>query len=212
MKFKTRDFAFKATTAPEGKFSGYGSVFGNVDSYGDIVAPGAFAESLGRIKASGDPLPVLWQHDSRQPIGGYDMLAEDANGLKVEGFLMTDEIPLAKQAYELLSRRVVKGLSIGFYTEASSYNDKTGIYTLTKLDLREISIVTFPANELAQVEGVKQLVHDGKLPSVREFEEFLRDAGFSRKQASEIASRGLKQADQRDSDADILAAILSIKL
>lgn len=213
---KHKQFGFKADKVEDnGTFSGYGSVFGNVDSYGEIVEAGAFADSIKRIKSSGDPLPVLWQHRSDSPIGGFDLLDEDDHGLKTEGWLMVDDLPLAKQAHALLKRRVIKGLSIGYYVEASSYNEKTGILTLQKLDLREISVVTFPANDLAGVDAVKQIVKGGKLPTLREFEGFLRDAGFSKAQAAEIATRGLKQADRGDPDAataGLVSALQSFQL
>lgn len=189
-----KQFAFKADKVDDdGTFSGYGSVFGNVDSYREVVAPGAFAESLKAIAESGDPLPALWQHRSDEPIGGYDLLAEDERGLKCSGWLMVKEIPLAAQAHALMKRRVVKGLSIGYYVEASDYNEKTGIRTLTKLDLQEISIVTFPANVEALVDDVKSKLSAGQLPSLKEFEKHLREAGFSKTQAAAIANGGLSK-------------------
>lgn len=214
---KHRQVAFKADAVnDDGTFKGYASVFGNVDSYGEVVDAGAFTESLARIKASGDPLPVLWQHNSREPIGGSDVLSEDSKGLLTEGFLLTDLIPLAKQAHGLMKRRVVKGLSIGYYVEKSSYNEKTGIRNLIQLDLQEYSIVTFPANTLATVESVKAAVKEGKLPTLREFEDFLCEAGFSKTQAKAVAGNGLRklldrcEADGKTSDA--LEALKSFKL
>ncbi|WP_440221845.1 HK97 family phage prohead protease [Dokdonella sp. MW10] len=212
-----KQFAFKAdSVADDGTFSGYGSVFGNVDSYREIVAPGAFAESLKAIADSGDPLPALWQHRHDEPIGGYDLLAEDARGLKCSGWLMIQEIPLAAQAHALMKRRVVKGLSIGYYVEASDYNEKTGVRTLTKLDLQEISIVTFPANVEALVDDVKAKLCAGQLPSLKEFEKHLREAGFSKTQATAIASGGLAKLlrsesgdpSQANRTGDRLAALL----
>jgi len=184
-----KQFAFKAgNVSDDGTFDGYGSVFGNVDSYGEIVAPGAFADSLKLIKASGDPLPALWQHNSNQPIGGYDVLEEDERGLKVAGWLLTKEIPLAAQAHALMKRRVVKGLSIGYYVDSSTMDEKTGIRTLNKLDLREISIVTFPANAEAQIDAVKSRLDTCK--SLKEIETLLREAGgFSRADATSLVGR-----------------------
>lgn len=216
-----KQFAFKADVVNEdGTFSGYGSVFGNVDSYGEVVAKGAFLETLATLKASGDPLPALWQHRSGEPIGGYDLLEEDDRGLKVNGWLLKDEIDRAKEAYALMKRRVVKGLSIGYFVRDSSYDEKTGIRTLKKLDLVEISIVTFPANAEAQVESVKAalgiLLKSGKLPSLPEFEDFLCEAGFSKTQAKAVAGHGLRklldrcEADGKTSDA--LAAMKSFSL
>lgn len=213
LKFK--QIAFKASAVnDDGTFEGYGSVFGNVDSYMEIVAPGAFAESLNERAATGDPLPALWQHNTDQPIGGYDTLVEDEKGLKVAGFLMVNEIAQAREAHALMKRRVVKGLSIGYYITESSRDDKTGIRTLTKLDLREISIVTFPANDQAQVEAVKMALAHGELPDVRTFEKFLQEQGYSRKQAEAISARGYKHllgsGDPAGGDLIDLSAIQAI--
>lgn len=189
-----KQFSFKAQAVnDDGTFSGYGSVFGNLDSYREIVAPGAFSESLAEIKASGDPLPALWQHNSDQPIGGYEKLEEDDIGLKLEGWLMISEIPQAAQAHALMKRRVVKGLSIGYYVVDSSFDEKERIRTLTKLDLQEISIVTFPANSEALIDAVKARLAHGDLPTLREFEKHLREAGFSKTQATAIANGGLSK-------------------
>lgn len=189
-----KQFAFKASAVNEdGTFTGYGSVFGNLDSYREIVAPGAFADSLKSIKESGDPLPALWQHNSDEPIGGYDVLEEDDHGLKVEGWLMHQEIQRAREAYALMKRRVVKGMSIGYYVLADSYDEKERIRTLTKLELVEISIVTFPANPEAQVDAVKAKLLRGDLPTLREFEKVLREQGYSKALAEKIAAGGYKQ-------------------
>ena len=194
LQLQHKQFAFKADSVNDnGSFSGYGSVFGNIDSYREIVAPGAFEDSLKSIADSGDPLPALWQHDSSQPIGGYNLLEEDDHGLKVDGFLMVDEIPMAKQAHALMKRRVVKGLSIGYYVLADSFDEKDRIRTLTKLDLVEISIVTFPANPEAQIDAVKAKLARGDLPTLREFEKSLREQGYSKTVAERIAAGGFKQ-------------------
>jgi HK97 family phage prohead protease len=220
MAVKHKQFAFKADAVNEdGTFSGYGSVFGNVDSYNEIVAPGAFSDSLKAIKASGDPLPALWQHRSGEPIGGYDLLEEDSRGLKVSGWLLKDEIPRAAEAYALMKRRVVKGLSIGYYVLEDSWNEKDRIRTLTKLELVEISIVTFPANAEAQVDSVKsfeQMIKAGNLPSLPEFEDFLRESGFSKTQATAIAGHGLKSLLSRSESggekSDVLSALRNFQL
>lgn len=191
-----KHFAFKADDVGEdGTFKGYGSVFGNVDSYREIVAPGAFKDSLAALKEAGDVLPVLWQHNPEEPIGGYTDLSEDDHGLKVSGFLLKDNVRRAAEAYALMKARVVKGLSIGYYVRGDSYDEKTGVRTLTQLDLREVSVVTFPANESAQVNNVKNAINHmlkaGQLPSLSQFEDFLREAGFSKTQAAAVANGGL---------------------
>ncbi len=204
-----KQFAFKVDEATDaGTFKGYASVFGNIDSYKEIVAPGAFSKSLKAIKKSKDPVPVLWQHDSRQPIGGDELMEEDDKGLKADGFLLIDVIPLALQALALMKRRVVKGLSIGYFVNKSKYDEQTGVRTLFELDLQEYSIVTFPANTLANVESVKAAVKEGQLPSLSEFEDFLREAGYSRTHAKAIAGHGLRKLlSQCDADGETKAAM-----
>lgn len=192
-RFRYRDVAFKAEKVGDnGTFAGYASVFDVIDSYREVVARGAFKESLARIKDAGRPLPALWHHIQALPIGGYDSLAEDAKGLYVEGFLLKDEVDKAREAHALMKREIVSGLSIGYYVEADSWNEKERILTLTKLDLVEVSIVTFPANPEARIDAVKAAIAHGKLPTLREFETALREQGFSKTQATEIANRGLK--------------------
>lgn len=209
-QIKHRTYPFQTKSVEDsGAFKGYASVFGNVDSYREIVAPGAFAESIERIKASGDPLPVLWQHRSSEPIGGSDIIVEDDHGLYTEGWLLKDEIPLAKQAHALMKRRVVKGMSIGYYVEDESWNEKERILTLKKVDLVEYSVVTFAANSLAFVTDVKAVQ---AVKTVREFEDFLRDVGgFSNGQAKRIASKGWGAiGEARDESDEALKATLEL--
>lgn len=190
---KVRDFDLEVkSVGDDGKFSGYGSVFGVVDSYQEIVAPGAFTESLGDLRAKGRPVPVLWQHRSSSPIGIWDSLSEDAKGLYGDGRLLIGDVSQAKEAHALMKAGAVSGLSIGYWVRESSFDEKTGIRTLTKLDLVEISLVTFPANDDARIDAVKMKLAHGGLPTLPEFEGVLREAGFSKTQAAVIANRGLK--------------------
>lgn len=190
---KVRDFDLQVKAVREdGFFSGYGSVFGVVDSYNEIVAPGAFIDTIAERTAKGRKLPVLWQHRSDMPIGAYTVLREDSTGLYVEGHLLVKDVALAREAHALLSAGVVTGLSIGYWTRSSAFDEKTAIRTLTQLDLEEVSLVTFPANDDARVEAVKFKLAHGGLPTIPEFERVLRDAGFSRTQAATVAAYGLK--------------------
>ncbi|MBC3811339.1 HK97 family phage prohead protease [Undibacterium aquatile] len=212
-----KQFAFKTDVVNEdGTFTGYGSVFGNIDSYKEIVAPGAFKESIAAIKASGDPLPALWNHRPYEPIGGYDILQEDSHGLRVEGWLLVNQIPRAAEVHALMKRRVVKGLSIGYYVLEDSWNEKTGVRTLIKLDLQEISPVTFAANVEAQIESVKSILAQGNLPTLSQFEDFLRESGYSKSQATIIASKGLKELLSRSEsggkNSDALSVLQNFKL
>jgi HK97 family phage prohead protease len=132
-----------------GLFTGYGSVFGVKDLQGDIVERGAFAKT---IADRGGQIPLLWMHDARQPIG-KGVVSEDERGLKLEGQLNLEK-QVGREAYSDLKAGIVSGLSIGYYTVKDSV-DKDGTRHLKELKLREVSLVTFPANEAAQVTGVK---------------------------------------------------------
>lgn len=201
----------------EGEFEGYASTFGNVDQGGDVVEPGAFIESVVAAKNDGRNIPMLWQHDQREPIGIWKDIAEDKKGLYVKGQLLIDADPLAKRAHGLLKAKALGGMSIGYRIPAGGaepHEKKPGIMRLVKVDLREISLVTMPMNLSARVTTVKSILDDGKLPTVREFEEFLRDAGFSKTLATAIASkatphlRGDPEAQAID-PADFMRAMLA---
>lgn len=219
MKIEKKAFPLELKAVEEnGTFSGYLSVFGVMDSYRDIVMPGAFADSLGKWKAKDRLPPMLWQHRSGEPIGRFVKMAEDGKGLLVEGELLINDIARAKEAYALMKAKVVSGMSIGFETIGEEIDKVARARKLTKIDLWEGSIVTFPANEDAQIESIKSALLGGSLPSLPEFESFLREAGFSKSQATAIAGKGLahlhrSESGQAASDtnlADILAAIKSL--
>jgi len=202
---KVRDFALcvKADgVADDGTFDGYGSVFGVVDSYQEVVAPGAFGDSLAELAAKDRKVPVLWQHRSDQPIGVYTELTEDDRGLFVKGQLLINDVAQAKEAHALMKAGAVTGLSIGYWIRESTYDEKTGIRTLTKLDLVEVSLVTMPANDEARVEAVKFKLSHGELPNIREFEKLLREAGFSKTQATVVAGHGLPELLRREAVGD----------
>ncbi len=195
------DVPFKIKAVSEdGLFSGYGSVFGVIDSYKEVVAPGAFAESLSQRTPA-----LLWQHRSGEPIGVYSALREDQTGLYVEGKLAL-KTARGAEAYELLKMGAISGLSIGFVTRDDSYDRVTGIRTLKKVDLWEVSLVTFPANDAARVSGVKSI---DTIESLADAEAFLREAGgLSRREATALVSR-IKSLRGRG-DPDELGELLAL--
>lgn len=139
----------------DGQFVAYASVFGNVDSYGDIVDHGAFKRTLGEWEQKGATIPVLWGHDMQDPfanIGGVSSAEEDERGLKVTGSLDLDN-PTAAQVYKLLKGRRVNTMSFA-YSVLDSEKSGDGLH-LKDLDLFEVSIVPVPANDQAQVLTVK---------------------------------------------------------
>ncbi len=172
-----------------GSFAGYASIFNITDSHKDIIIRGAFQRTL----AENNDVKLLWQHQMNEPIGIITELREDDKGLYVEGKLLLD-VQRGKEAYSLLRSGAINGLSIGYTAVTFDYNEN-GIRVLSDVDLWEISLVTFPANTQAGITKIK-----GELPStVREFEHFLREAGFSRKSAKATATHGFNHInDNRD--------------
>lgn len=205
MATKTRDFAFELKSLKEdGTFEGYGSVFGVKDSYDEIVAAGAFVESLSAHKSAGTMPALLWQHRSGEPCGVYSDMFEDNIGLKVSGQLALKTVRGA-EAYELLKMKAISGLSIGFATREDSYDRVTGIRTLKKVDLYEVSLVTFPANDTARVQGVKNIEFIEDLKSA---EQYLREVGMSRTEAKAFIAR-VKSLGPRDAGEDDMQSIIA---
>ena len=192
LKVRDLDLSVKSVDAKSGRFSGYASVWGAVDSYRETVARGAFAESLAATKAKGRTLPILWQHRSAEPIGHWTDLREDDHGLYGEGELWIDEAAQARIARKGLASGAVSGLSIGYYVQDDSFDETKRLRTLKRLDLREVSIVTDPALEEARVDTIKAKLAAGERITEREFGRLLRDRGFSRSDADEIAVVGFK--------------------
>ena len=137
-----------------GIVTGYGSVFGLLDRGGDIVQPGAFKASLADWRRKKAMPPMLWQHDPGNPVGVWTDIEEDDRGLKVTGQLVM-EVPQAAVARALIKAGAVPGLSIGYQTKDYAIDRTTGVRSLKKVDLWEISLVTFPMLPEAQISGVK---------------------------------------------------------
>lgn len=175
----------------DGFFSGYGAVFGNIDWYNDVILPGAFTTSLAKWRAKNKMPPVLWNHNDSEPIGVYTNIYEDEKGLFVEGKLLVDDVPRAKSIHALLKAGAIDGLSIGYSTKKANQQGN-GVRELVEVDLGEISIVTQPANERSVITSVKSKLDEGELPTLPEFEKFLRESGFSKSQSVAIASKGLR--------------------
>lgn len=203
MKHLTRPLEVKAVS-DDGSFEGYGSVFNVIDSYRDIVLPGAFKKSIAEHRQKKSMPALLWQHDPSQPIGVWDSMEEDGHGLKMTGrFALGTQ--RGKEAHELLKIGAVKGLSIGFTIadDGEEYNEEHSVWHLKEINLWETSVVTFPANQDAQVTEVRTALEQGVFPNIREFEQFLmRDAGFSRSQARTILNQGYKSLVKHDAGLD----------
>lgn len=134
--------------AEDGSFEGYASVFGLADQGGDIVMPGAFADSLKAKSAAG--IRLLFQHDPKEPVGRLLHVIEDRHGLKVAGQLLT-EVPRSQALRDLIAGGALDGLSIGFRTVRATRDRASGYRHLWQIDLWEISIVTFPMMDQARI-------------------------------------------------------------
>ena len=196
MTTKTLDFDCELkATGDTGTFEGYGSVFNITDRGGDIVAAGAFAETLAAAKAAGRLPAMLWQHRQAEPIGVYTEMEEDSIGLKVKGRLAL-KTARGAEAYELMKMGAISGLSIGYRVRDDSWDRVTGVRTIKKADLHELSLVTMPMNDASRVSAVKTIE---ELDSLSEIERHLRDVcGLSKSEATAMVSR-IKSVSRSDS-------------
>jgi len=169
----------------ERQFSGYGSVFGNVDLGDDVVVAGAFKRTLAERKASGQLPVMLWSHDPTKVAGKWLDMKEDSRGLHVRGELAPT--PLGDEIHTLMKMEAVSGMSIGFVIKDQEFT-KDGLRMIKEVDLWELSVCAMPMNPLARVANVKtQTSAFGEyVPTPKEFERILRDAGCSRKTAKEL--------------------------
>jgi len=149
---KRMSFALQVKSLGEdGRFAGYASVFDMVDNQKDLMMKGAFARTL---KAGANAVKMLWQHQQGEPIGVFEKIFEDAYGLYVEGRLLLD-VQKAREAHALLKAGAVSGLSIGYSPVRYKIDAETGVRMLAEVELFEVSLVTFPANNAATVTVVK---------------------------------------------------------
>lgn len=192
----------------EGSFSGYGSVFGVVDSHKDIIMPGAFAEVI----KSGAPVHVYVNHGwlrGELPVGKWAGLNEDLTGLRGDASLEM-KMPTAVNAYWAVKGQLVNGLSIGYLPDPAGVERRQdGVRVIHRMKaLREISIVTDPSNSYAQITDIKSasvLEAIDELKSIRDLECLLRDAaGFSKGAATALVARAkalFGQGDPGDAEA-----------
>jgi len=187
-------------------FSGYASTFGNVDSYGDTIVKGAYAETLEK-----NGLPkMFWNHISDAvPIGKWVDAKEDDYGLLLTGEF-TPGNTLAQEVKAALKHGTVDSMSIGYMLKKGDYETNDAGRLIKKVSrLAETSIVTFPADSFARVDlsSVKSMDFQARIAEIdtwRDYEHFLRDAGFAKEQAMAIVSRA-KAIEGRDA-TEIAAA------
>lgn len=198
MEFKDVSLEWKADD--QGLIEGYGSVFDVVDQGGDIIAPGAFKQSL----ASGRKAKMLFQHDPSAVVGVWSTLEEDQKGLRVAGKILTS-VKAGAEAYELIKAGAIDGLSIGYRTVKSM--DRNGKRVIMQAELWEVSLVTFPMNEMSRIDAVKA----ADMPR-DEIERLLTlRAGMSRSVARKLLAEGyegIKDMRGAVDGADELADLL----
>lgn len=207
-------FAPDDSAVQEMSFSGYGAVFGNIDAYGDVIEPGAFAKFLSDAREGKQQWPaMLLQHggwgtnaEDLTPIGVWTDIVEDGKGLRIVGKLA--DTTRGRELYTLMKmtpRPAINGLSIGYIPKEWEMRSKAEDprRKLKRIDLVEISPVTFPANGRARVDAVKSAL------TIRDAERALREVGFSLRDAKAILAEGYKAMPQRDGeDMEELAAML----
>lgn len=179
----------------DGQFEGYASVFGDKDQGYDIVAAGAFGDSL--VKRPAAKVKMLFQHRTDVILGQWLEMREDAKGLYVKGQLFLED-DQAKKVHLWMRKGQLDGLSIGYRTIRHEFDEELGIRRLLELELREVSLVTFPMLESATV----SLVKGDTLPTERELEKYLRDGGFSAAQSKAIIASGYKSLRSARDAAD----------
>lgn len=206
LEIKSFDIEIKAEDISDtGKIIGYASTFGGKpDSYGDIMEEGCFSETIMKNGRNGNGIAMLWQHDAKNPIGIWESLQQTGKGLKVVGQLALN-IQQAKDILELVKIGAVKGLSIGFdfprdkfrkiEPDCVEYDEKTQIRKIKRVELWEISLVTFPANINANITQVKSIIENAQ--NERELENGLIKLGISISGSQYIISKCKNLAIER---------------
>lgn len=198
------DFALDTKSLDdEGHIEGLAVGYGNVDAGGDIMLPGSITKSItGKAR-----IPMLMQHDHKRPVGVWNTFTETADGLLVKGRVAM-ATAAGKEAYELVRAGAIGGLSLGMHNVKAKFVGRTR--HVHEANLHEVSLVAVPLNERTQITSVKDIVGGGDMPTVRQFEDFLREAGgFSKSLAAAIASKAQPLLNRGEPDsADELAQFL----
>jgi HK97 family phage prohead protease len=203
--------AFKVKEVAEsGIFSGYGSVFGNIDHGGDMVLPDAFEKTIEWHTLNGTMPMMFYGHSTQKENGEWLDMATDDHGLWLKGRLWIDgpnPDPDALKAYRGMKKaRGKMGLSIGYDIPegGAEYIKDGGYWKLKEIDLWEVSVTPFPMNDLARVESVKSA---DKIKTKREFERFLREHGFSKSAAVGITASGFREQGELAQESELIAML-----
>lgn len=216
LKYMTVPFkisASKETKEADGQeffeFEGYGSAFGNVDEGDDMMMPGACAESIAEAKAGGQMPPVLWQHKSNEPVGIYADMFEDTQGLFVKGKLPKSDTFVSGRVIPQMKCGSVRKLSIGYSTKDCHFEEIDGksIRKLDKVKIWEISLVTFPMNNQANVTSMKALDFSN-VSKLSDVEDMLKSKGFTDKESKTLISK-ITEIKKIESDSQSEKSVIS---
>lgn len=202
------DVELKFANNGGGTFSGYASVFGGVDSYSDTILPGAYKSVIDKIMNGSARMPKMFvNHRAWElPVGKWTSIKEDSKGLMMEGEL-TPGNPQAAIVKAAMQHGTVDGLSIGYMLREEDVdyikgdNDERIRVIRNIIDLSEVSIVTYPADDAARVDlsSVKSALE--QVNNIKDLEDFLREAGgFSKSLATATASRAKRLFAQSESE------------
>lgn len=175
-------------------FDGFASTFLNIDKQNDVMMPGCFMESLKEFTPS-----LLWQHDWDEPLGVFSKCNEEKEGLCVSAKMPKEDSLVSGRVMPQMKCGSIRKMSIGFVPQEWTYNKDNDITYMNKVKLYEISLVTIPANPLAEVTGFKSL---DEIENLRELNEYLKSYGISNKKCNIIISK--LKSFVRDEQEDIL--------
>ena len=173
----------------ERTFSCYGNVKGNIDHALDRVVDGAYRDSIAAHKAAGTMPKFFWMHNPWDtPVGVWTAMEEDSKGLYLEGKF--SNTPKGNELYELYKDNALDSFSIGYRVNDEKWNSSLGCNDLIKVDVREISAVTFACNEESRLVEIKSKLGEGKVLTKAELRALLESvpAGLSKRQIERITA------------------------
>lgn len=209
-QFLKMRFECKALPENEDKdyfyFEGYLSTYGNIDHGRDIVARGAFDESLKELWPD-----LLWQHKRGEVVGVFTDIKSDEKGLFVQGKMPKEDSLVKGRVIPQMKVGSVNSMSIGYWATKVEWDDDYDVRTILKATLFEGSLVSQPMNEEAEITDMKRLEIDEvkNVKTKRDFEKLLRDSGaFSKKSAVYLASKFIEDDPSDSDDSEELKALI----